>query len=457
MRRFEGSYQMKRCMYCGQVNEDSVNTCTKCGNPLLDTPYNEDGDQIEEFDLGDELMDIEPVDDDAVSRISFEEPEMDIPSTNDAGVDDALTAAAEDTIQEENIPEDIPEDIPAGSDEEYFDYEDDYDTDVQRGQGYAARAQYAEEDYQPYGGQDYEYDAQADGDQQYGGQAYGYDDDPQQYGRMPEYDEYSAGTRARVGMTPLMQKAHKRVKSFLFFLATLFFTVHVAAQIVNVLLGNWQTNLSTVSNTLLHQFGPSTLLTLMNTAIGYINSADRMLFYGIFAGLMLPQVLILFGLWGMFLRTSRRTASAGASGYTLTTAGVVIQFILVCLALLASIVAAVSFVVAAGASGSTMSLIVGVVILLVVIILAVLVIMYHIQLIYAVRVVKRNVRTGEYIGKIPGFAIFCGILLCAVTVVTMLPMAPDDYLGLVTVGASAAWLLFISLWAIVYRATVKEQ
>ena len=39
---------MKRCMYCGQENDDSADTCVKCGNPLLDVPAN-DSEPIEEI------------------------------------------------------------------------------------------------------------------------------------------------------------------------------------------------------------------------------------------------------------------------------------------------------------------------------------------------------------------------------------------------------------------------
>ena len=104
-----------------------------------------------------------------------------------------------------------------------------------------------------------------------------------------------------------------------------------------------------------------------------------------------------------------------------------------------------------------MSLILGIVGLLIVIIAAVLVILYYVQLIFAIRVVRRNAKTGDDIGKIPGYLIFVGILGAAVTGALMIPMSPDDYLGLVLFGATAAWLLVISIWAIVYRATVKVR
>ena len=53
------------------------------------------------------------------------------------------------------------------------------------------------------------------------------------------------------------------------------------------------------------------------------------------------------------------------------------------------------------------------------------------------------------------FVLFAGVVLCLGTVAAMLPMAPDDYIGLAEKGASAAWMLFFSIWMIAYRIRVK--
>ncbi len=423
---------MKRCMYCGQVNEDNSAACTKCGNPLFDTPLDGDKRRIEES-LDAEPQDAQPVDDEAVANIRVEEPE----DTDSIAVEPELQQNAEyDNEEEQGIYDD----------EDYA-----YDAQDDRGQLYDD-PDYGYDEQQPYDDPEY-YDD--DESQQYGGQAYGYEDDPREYGRSRGYDDdYD---RSSGHMTSLMRKSRKRVKSFLFFLPVLFFTAHMAAQILNIVLGNALTNLSTVSNTVERQFGSSSVITLMNTGISYLNGVDRLVLMGVSLALLIPQLLLLLGLWSMFFKTSRRYTEISTSGYTLARVGLILRFIMVCLVLLAVIAVAVSFVVAAGASGSTMSLIVGVVVLLVAVILAVLIIMYHIQVIFSVRLIRRAVKNGDYIGRIPGFAIFCGLLSCAFTVVSMLPMAPDDYIGLAANGSYAAWLLFITIWAIVYRATVKEQ
>ena len=64
---------------------------------------------------------------------------------------------------------------------------------------------------------------------------------------------------------------------------------------------------------------------------------------------------------------------------------------------------------------------------------------------------------GIDIGRIPGFVIFVGFVGCLLGVAAVLMKAPDDYIGLIAGAAEAAWLLLISVWAIVYRAIVKPR
>ncbi len=393
---------MKRCMYCGQVNDDANTTCSKCGNPLLETPV-EDGTE-QEMETGDTLTEEE----------DFRESDLNPNVTRAAYMD------GEVTYEEE----------PAGAAD--FSFDDDV-----RSYGFEDEENGFDEPVDD--GEAYEpaYDSRYDADD--------YDD----------YDDYDDETPR--SMNALMTKSRKRVKSFLFFLSTFCFSVFFAAQILNIVLGSARVNLSTVSHTLEKQFGSNSIITLMNTLIGLLDNFTTLQVNGVALALMIPELLMFFGLWGMFSATSRRRIAISTTGYSLTRAGLIIRFIEACFVLLAVIVVTVSFVVAAAASGSTMSLIVGVVLLLIAVIAAVLVIMFFVQVIFSVRAVKRNVKVGESIGRIPGYVIFCGLILTIFTAVSLLPMAPDDYIGLIATGAKAVWLLLITLWAIIYRATVKEE
>ncbi len=408
---------MKRCMYCGHENDDASETCAKCGNHLIDTPAADEGMPIED-----------------VPDTPFREtvPEGGVPEVEDVSLDDV--------------------DYPQGG------------TDVGRGQTYAASQQYDDQDYpqQQYGGQDYDY--QDDGQQQYGGQAYGYDDSHQ----YPETDQrnsgYERGSAANSGL--LMKKARKRMHNPFLFLAIIFYTVHFVAQVLYIVLGDSIDNLSIMYNTVLKYTGKNVATEFMNNVINLVKSVNESHNLYVMGGQLLfciPILLIVIGLWAAFGATSNRKKEISTAGYTTAKAGVIIRLIEVCVILLAAIAFAVVFVVHAvtamseGTDKTAVVLIGGVIGLLVLILAAVFAILYYVQVLYGIKVVRANAKNGTEMGKIPGFAILVGLLGCLFTVGTMLLMAPDDYIGLVSKGSYAAWLLLTAFWALIYRATVKVK
>ena len=137
----------------------------------------------------------------------------------------------------------------------------------------------------------------------------------------------------------------------------------------------------------------------------------------------IPAVFIMIGLWLAFFNTTNKKEINSTTGFTLIRVIEILKFIINCILLIGSIALAVVYVVAAGAAAETMSLIVGVIMLLVVILLSVFIIMFFLQLIFSIKVVRENVRTGFDRRKIPGFLIFIGFVGCLVNVAAMLPMA----------------------------------
>ena len=445
---------MKRCMYCGQENEDSAQTCVKCGNRLIDTPT------ISPDELGEDVQEMP----DAVA-----EGADTVTDTAEEAADIAVEEIPVQVSEEAAVEEQEPAYGDAQQAEEFGGVSG--DTQEIPAPGYMAEAarsaaqeyEYGPEDGQQYDTQNYGYDQgydydQADGQAQYGGQSYGYDENGYQYD-MNQDPNFQAGGRRNnyTSVGPLMKKARKRVKSFLSFLAVLLYTVVTAAGVLNIATGGAVRNLSTVYNTISSVTGPNAAVNFMQTVITLINSFDSRLVMAALLVLSIPGILFMVGLWMVFSQTSRRKMEISTSGFTMIKAMTIIRFILVCLVLLAAILGSVAFVVAAGASSSVMSMIVGIILLLVVVIVSVLTIMYYVQALYTIKVVRVNVRTGEDIGRIPGYIVFIGFFSCICTVLTMLPMAPDDYIGLAFKGALAVYQLLMTLWIIVYRAKVRTR
>ena len=202
--------------------------------------------------------------------------------------------------------------------------------------------------------------------------------------------------------------------------------------------------------------GSNIAITFMNSLIDIVEGGNAPILLAVNLVFCIPGLLMGLGLWMMFFQTSPSKPQIATSGYTLTKVMVILKFIALCILLTAGLVISVAFVVAAGASSSVASIIVGVILLVIMIIVSVLVIMFYVQLLHCIKVMKWNARSGADPGRISSFVPVMGILLTIGTVLLMLPMAPNDYIGLVSRGTSAAWMLFASIWIMVYRAKVKK-
>ena len=133
-----------------------------------------------------------------------------------------------------------------------------------------------------------------------------------------------------------------------------------------------------------------------------------------------------------------------------------LQFIAICLVLTAGLIFSVAFVVAAGAGGTVATIIAGIILLVIMILFSVLTILFFVQLLHALKVIKWNAKNGTDKGRISTYVPVIGILLSIATGLSMIPMAPNDYIGLANQAASAAWMLFGSIWLLVYRAKVRR-
>ena len=434
---------MKRCMYCGHENEDTAENCVKCGNLLLDVP-GDDSAPLEE--VPDELGP-EPVPTEDIPEINIPDMEPHAQADRGENTEEPQNAGAAPAQGADGAAADAEQ--PGGGPST---------VDVNRGGTYAAMQQeQGEEEGAPqYGGQDYGYEAQEGGQPDYGGQGYGYHGEQGQAQGDGAYEDeeeyYEPG--------PVQVKSRKRVKSFLFFLAALCYTVRTGALIANAVTGNGMVTLKALSSNIRLFLGENMITNGLAGGVTQLEKMtagkDLMVRLGSLGG-CIPAVLITLGLWMAFISTTNKKEENSTAGLTLIRVIEILKMIAACIVLAGGIVISVAFVVAAGASSSTMSLILGILALLVVVIVAVFTILYYVQLIFSIRSVRRSVRNGDFIGKIPGFLIFIGLFLTALTGACMVPMAPDDYLGLILLGATAAWLLFISIWAIVYRATVKAR
>lgn len=447
---------MKRCMYCGQENDDSADTCVKCGNPLLDVPAN-DSEPIEEIpDIDLEETSVSGAENECADRMETQAPGTNADTASMQNGDSDTTPdneqeafAPSPEVQEDGqmVPEETGDAVGEAEGQQPY---------------YDQQPYYGPANQQPYRGYDQEvaYDQQS------------------AYNQQPGYYEEEAEEEiSPIGQTfpVILRKSRKRVKSALFFLAAFFYSVMTVAAIANIVdfirnsfirnsigrnavQGGFIDSIETAIHTIVLTIGNAQASDFEKIVFNYIEDMDPLTALAVQAVFILPVIFIMIGLWLAFSSTKVRSREVSTGGFTLIQTMEIIRFIIACLALVAAVTVTVSYVVVAARQSTLTTLIVGIIVLLVVVLLAVMTIMFYMQLLFSIKLVKRNVRSGEYIGRIPVYLLVIGFILCLLTAAaTVLLTAPDDYLGLAFSGAHAVWYLLIVLWGLVYRATVKVK
>lgn len=512
---------MKRCMYCGHENEDSLVTCSVCGNRLGSSVPTQEPVTADEAAAADSFAgEAEPAQENVPDAApdSFEGsapvPEAAPAPESGAGAGeapyeaaagatiygagaaagaDAQSAADEAMVTQEPafagqkpVNSQFGDMTPAGQfnggENAYAapdmtpGYGEDWRQDVGRGQTYGARTQYeARREERRSQGAPREGVAGGTytGRDQYGSAGYGYrqpgGQEAQGQGGRPDYGRReSAG-----GSKQFMVRARKRVKSLTFFLMALTFTAMFALNVYNIYCGNALRNIkeSDVMLANILSGAGTNFFTQMLTELasqmvkmvvnvqGIVAQLGKTVELGIAIVFLVPNVFYCLALWLMFFRTDTKRRQFPMGGYTLARVMMVLKFLIACLVLAVGLVISVYFVVvgAQRKSGSIdSSLIQGVILLIVMIVVSVFVVMYYIQWMFCLKVVRDNAKKGTDPGRMPGFVVFLSLLCTAACVLLMIPMAPNDYIGLAARGAAAAYFLVSGLWVMIYKIRVKR-
>ncbi len=533
-RNITGEVNMKRCMYCGHENEDSLVSCSVCGNRLGDAVLTQepviidageasespkDGSMpVSEPELKTEGTEESPKADEAngapadnapsesvqaeSATVDGAQEEGNVPQKAQSAEDEAQSAEDEAMVtQEPAFAGQIPvnsqfgETTPAGqftgTENTYAapdmtpGYGEDWRQDVGRGQTYGARTQYearrearraqAASQREGVAGGTYNGNGQYGAPQrdQYGSAGYGYrqpgGQEPQMQGQRADYGRRESAGGSKV----FMVRARKRVKSVTFCLMAIAFTAMLALNAYNIYCGNALRNITESESMLANILSgtgtnfftqmltelASQLVKMVVNVQGIISQLGKTVELGIAVVFLVPNVLYAFALWLMFFRTDTRRRQFPMGGYTLARVMMILKFLIACLVLAIGLVISVYFVVvgAQRKSGSIdSSLIQGVILLIVMIVLSVFVVMYYIQWMFCLKVVKDNAKKGTDPGRMPGFVVFLSLLCTAACVLLMIPMAPNDYIGLASRGAAAVFFLVSGLWVLIYKIKVKR-
>ena len=372
---------MKRCMYCGHENDDSVVTCAVCGNRLSDIPDGQTSRKIgftEDFSEEDAAAGQQ-----ADSFESTQKPEEQAAETREAF---AGQRPVDDQFSGETPAGQFPEEENAGSEDSFE--EMNYAQQADPEEAFAGQPA-ARQQYEAKAGNQRERAPR----EQYGDAGYGYRQP--QGGQVPPRDRADYGKREQSagGSKAFMIKARKRVKSLTFFLMALFFTAMLGLNAYNIISGNAMYNLSQADSMLANILGGNnTFFTQILTELcsqqvsvivnvyGIAKQLGDNVMLGILLVFLIPNALYCLALWLMFGQTDIRRRQFSMGGYTLARVMWVLKFIIACIVLGIGLVISLYFVVVGASSAQfTSSFIEGLLMLILMIVITLFVILYYIQ------------------------------------------------------------------------------
>ena len=485
---------MKRCVFCGTENDDSATVCVRCHNQLPDRPDGEE-QRLTGFS-GDPTVDGDRRDASGFEPASRMPEDRAVPQEQ-ASVKSVKEEAAEEKPEPriDQSDEEALQNFAAQSGKtvnnmtdgtsESSDETHESSNQMQPEDGLnqeAARSETTEKSVPeaPTGepvqnaAVDYRQGAAGAAREQYGSAGYGYRQAPEAAQGRPDL----ARMNTAVGSKTILFRSRKMVRGFLFFLMTLFFTAMVAVNFCNLALpgamdpkvSNAYYNLSNLDSSLEGVLGSSNgfatqLLTelakqIVSMAVnvnGIIQQLGTSVQLSILLIFAVPNVLFALALWIMLIQTKRDRSKFGLGGYTLARVMMVLKFVVACLVLAVGLIISVYFVVVGASSARfTSSFIQGLIMLIVMIFIAIFTIMYYIQWMYTLKCVKVNVRSGSDIGRVPTYVGILSVILAVFFALMLLPLAPNDYLGLAAGGTKALYFLVSGIWLLKYHRVVRR-
>lgn len=461
---------MKRCIICGNVDDDNSTVCSTCGNPYVDMSGRTVGAEESA-----EQSETEAAPEEAEAAGAEQSGTEEARQEDAAGLEQSEAEAQQQA--EEELQQSEAESRQAGE-------------DSQQGEtagAEQAEGQHAEAVDQMSGGRAPR--RTRSGPQIYG-QAEGPNGNPELYasqgmirrdvpprsagsgrpagqmGQMPagagrpagQMGQMPQGAGRPAGQDPLARRvietARKALKSPLFFLIVLLNTLYVASSIAAIFMD--ELNYSQIVR-LLNESN------LPQQASGYVSSATTLLQKldsgMIVANIMLhiPSILFCLGLWLIFITALAAKERMSGVGFGFAKAAVIIRMIVACIVMLAALVITVTVVVAAWVSGEKSVITMAIIMLVITIIIVMMIIMYYFAYLGTLKTCRVNANTGERYGKLSGYLAVLLIIMSLPGIVGLLSgIVNMEISNIVGSIAKMGWMLLFAVWIFLYRGRMSE-
>ncbi len=252
----------------------------------------------------------------------------------------------------------------------------------------------------------------------------------------------------------VMEIARKALKSPLFFLIVLLNTACVASSIAAIFLG--ELNYSQVVRLLNETDLPKQASGYVNTITHLLQQLDSGMIVQNIA-LHIPSILFCLGLWLVFITALAAKDRMSGVGFGFAKAAVILRMIVAGVVMLMVLIFTVTLVIAAWVSKDTQVIIVTAIVLVAAIVVTMMVIMYYFSYLATLKTCRLNADTGESYGKPSCYLAVLHIILALPSIIGILSgIVNMEISNIVGSAAELLWMILFAVWIFLYRGKMNE-
>ena len=402
---------MKRCIVCGNTEDNNNTVCNICGGSFVDIPGDTSSEEMVAETTMEEEETVEVMSEEVSEEIQEETPEEMSEEVHEEAAEpqkpEAPAAAVQEPVQQRKM---------------------------KSGPQIYGQAGMTQKNGNPYNAQQGMVRRNIQGGAPQGRPMQGVS-----YGRY---------------RMQIMETARGMLKSPLFFLIVLLNTVYLAGSIAAIFMK--ELNFSLYAGLLADIEFPAQVAGYMTDLLAIFAKLDT---GAVIVNLVIhiPDMLFCLGVWVIFISALAAKERMSGAGFGMVKVVMILRMVVYCILMLAGLLVSVTLVVAAWISGVQSMLIASVVTLVLMIVITMMLIMYYFSYFATMKTCRVNADNGDVYGSVSSYVAGLQILMALFSVINLLSGIVNAEISNIagSVG-KMGWMILLGIWMFRYKNKLSE-
>ena len=248
----------------------------------------------------------------------------------------------------------------------------------------------------------------------------------------------------------VMEASRSALRSPLFLLAALLFTVYLISSILAIFMK--ELNYSQLVRLIGDTGMPGQISGYFHMAASLLRALDSGDVILADFAICIPDLLFCIGLWMIVVNARTAREKMSGSGFALTRAVVILRMVCACLIMLVVLILSVAVMIAAWVSGERPMILMAAAILVITVVIIMMVIMYYFCFLATLKTCRQNSNMGESYGKASAYVAALHIILSLLSIVTLLSgIVNAEITGITGAIGKMGWMILFGIWILGYR------